>query len=81
MSAGYDTWKWMDYYPQQYGWHESSSIPEQLSVSAGIVPHANQGRSFHNSAQPPHDQYGLSGTRSAGIVFCRAMDQAQSDRS
>jgi len=69
MSAGYDIWKWMDYYPQQYGWHESSSIPEQLSVSCGIVPHTNEGRSFSNGTQPAHDQYDLTGTEEQGLCF------------
>ena len=70
MSAGYDTWKWMDYYPQQYAWHESPSIPEELSVSVGIVPHGNGiGRSFHDGSQPSHDQYGLTGTEDQGYCF------------
>jgi hypothetical protein len=69
MNAGHDVWKWMDYYPQQYGWHESSSVPEELSVSCGIVPHANQGRSFRNAAQPPHDAEGRSGTEDQGLCF------------
>ena len=69
MDAGQDVWKWMDYYPQQYGWHESSGLPEQLSVSCGIVPHANQGRSYRNGAQPAHDQYGLSGKQDQGLCF------------
>jgi hypothetical protein len=64
-----DVWKWMDFYPQQYGWHESSSIPEQISISCGIVPHGNWGRSFHNGIQPPHDQYDLSGTQDRGFCF------------
>jgi len=69
MSAGYDIWKWMDYYPQQYGWHESSSIAEQLSVSCGIVPHTNQGRSYQNGTQPAHNVYGLTGTEEQGLCF------------
>jgi len=70
MDPGYDIWKWMDFYPQQYGWHESSSIPEELSVSAGIVPHGSGwGRSFHNGSQPSHDQYGLTGTENQGLCF------------
>jgi len=69
MSPGYDTWKWMDYYLQQSGWHESSAIPEEISVSAAIVPHANQGRSYHNGTQPAHDVYGLTGTEHQGLCL------------
>jgi hypothetical protein len=64
-----DTWKWMDDFLQQSGWHESFAIPEEISVSVGIVPHANQGRSYHNSTQPAHDAYGLSGTENQGLCF------------
>jgi hypothetical protein len=59
----------MDYFLQQSGWHESFAIPEEISVSAGIVPHANQGRSYHNSTQPAHDVYGLTGTENQGLCF------------
>jgi len=70
MSPGYDLWKWMDYYPQKYGWHESSSIPEELSVSVGIVPHSNAaGRSYHNGSQPPLDRYARTGTEDQGLCF------------
>jgi hypothetical protein len=65
-----DVWKWMDYYPQQYGWHESSSIPEQISVSAGMVPHGSGvGRSYQNGSQPPDDEYDLTGTEDQGYFF------------
>ena len=70
MSPGCDTWKWMDYYPQKYGWHESPSIAEQLSVSVGIVPHSNAvGRSYHNGTQPPQDKYARTGTEDMGLCF------------
>jgi len=71
-----DVWKWMDYYPQQYGWHESSSVPEQISVSCGIVPHGGgNGRSYHNNTQPPHDQYDLSGTQDRGFCFAEQLSR------
>ncbi len=70
MSPGHDLWKWMDFYPQQYGWHESSDIAEELSVSVGIVPHGHGiGRSFHNGSQPKHDEYGRTGTEDQGLCF------------
>ena len=70
MAPGRDTWKWMDEYPQQYGWHESPDQPEQLSVSVGIVPHGDGvGRSFHQGSQPAHDQFGRTGTEDLGLCF------------
>jgi hypothetical protein len=69
MDPGHDVWKWMDYYPQKPGWHESPERPEEISVSVAIVPHLNQGRSFHNGTQPPHDEYGVTGTEDQGLCF------------
>jgi len=70
MPPSHDVWKWMDSFPQQYSWHESPDIPEELSVSVGIVPHGDGvGRSFHNGSQPPHDRFGLTGTEAQGLCF------------
>jgi hypothetical protein len=70
MDPGHDLWKWMDFYPQQYSWHESPHLPEELSVSVGIVPHGEGiGRSFHNGSEPPHDHYGRTGTEALGLCF------------
>jgi hypothetical protein len=70
-TAGQDTWNWIAYYPQAYGWHESSSIPEEISISCGRHPNANpgKGRSFHNNSQPAINQYALTGTEDRGFMF------------
>ncbi|WP_373516714.1 hypothetical protein [Pricia sp.] len=52
---GKDKWPWIDHYPQNYGWHESPDLPEQIVVSTGQHPISNIGRSFHNGRQPPPD--------------------------
>ena len=70
MDAGYNIWKWMDFYPQHYSWLKTPSIPEQLSVSVGIVPHGDgAGRSYHKGQQPEFDQYGVTGTEDLGLCF------------
>jgi len=74
-NAGYNLWTWIDYYPQDYGWHESSSIPEELSVAMGHWPHENIGRSYSNGSQPAHNIYGLTGTEDQGINFTEQLSR------
>lgn len=50
---GKDKWPWLDFYPQNFGWHEIPEKPEQLTVSAAQHPVSNVGRSYHNGKQPP----------------------------
>jgi len=66
---GKDTWQWLDYYPQKYGWRESPDKPEEVSVCAAQHPTSNIGRSFHNGKQPPHDRYALTDTMHLGLYF------------
>jgi hypothetical protein len=70
-TAGQDIWSWIAYYPQDYGWHESSSIPEEISISCGRHPNANpgRGRSYHNGSQPSYDVYTRTGTEHRGFFF------------
>ncbi|MGB3802348.1 MAG: hypothetical protein WA952_21180 [Lewinella sp.] len=49
---GQDKWPWIDHYPQQYGWHESPDVPEQITVASAQHPISNIGRSFHDGHQP-----------------------------
>lgn len=53
---GRDKWTWLDHYPQQPGWHDRPSEPEEISVCVAEHPVANIGRSFHEGQQPPPDQ-------------------------
>ncbi|WP_047419479.1 hypothetical protein [Cellulophaga sp. Hel_I_12] len=52
---GKDKWPWIDHYPQNYGWHESKDIPEQITVASAQHPVSNIGRSFHDGHQPSTD--------------------------
>jgi hypothetical protein len=52
---GKDKWPWIDHYPQNYGWHESKDIPEQITVASAQHPVSNIGRSFHEGKQPSVD--------------------------
>jgi hypothetical protein len=60
-SAGQDSWTWMDFYPQAYGWH-TSGVPEELSVSVAqqesymSYPTAH-GRSYHGGSEPSAKDY------------------------
>jgi hypothetical protein len=49
---GRDKWTWLDHYPQQPGWHDRPSNPEEISVAVAEHPVANIGRSFHEGQEP-----------------------------
>lgn len=70
-TAGSNIWNWIAYYPQSYGWSESSSIPEQVSVSVGRHPNANpgRGRSYRNGSQPAYDNQARTGKEHLGWTF------------
>ncbi len=53
---GRDKWPWLDHYPQNAGWHESSDKPEQITVSVAQHPVGTIGRSYSNGTQPPPEQ-------------------------
>lgn len=53
---GKDKWPWLDHYPQSYGWSESPSKPEQITVNVAQHPVSNIGRSFHDGKQPLPNQ-------------------------
>ncbi len=55
---GKDKWTWVDHTPQNYGWHESSEKPEQISVALAEHPMSNIGRSFHDGKQPEEKRSG-----------------------
>ncbi len=55
---GKDKWPWLDHTPQNYGWHESEEIPEEISVAIAEHPVSNIGRSFHDGREPEVKQSG-----------------------
>ncbi len=54
---GKDKWPWIDYYPQNPGWHDNSNKAEQISVSVASHPMFNIGKSYHNGNQPTEDKF------------------------
>jgi hypothetical protein len=53
---GKDKWPWLDKPPQNFGWHESPDVPEQITVAVAQHPTTNIGRSHQTGVQPPRDQ-------------------------
>ncbi len=47
-----DHWQWLDHYPQDYGWSEAASVPEQISVSVAHHPSNPLGKSYSGGKQP-----------------------------
>jgi len=68
-TSGQNTWNWLDNYPQHYGWHIASNIPEETSVCVAQHPVTNKGRSYHGGSEPPRNQYDLTGTEGQGYCF------------
>lgn len=50
---GRDKWPWLDNSPQNPGWHDSPTTPEQISVAAAQHPITPIGRSYQAGLQPP----------------------------
>lgn len=49
---GQDKWTWLDNYPQNYGWDQNSSKPEEVSVCVAQHATTNIGRSYHSGSEP-----------------------------
>lgn len=58
---GKDCWNWLDYTPQNYGWHNSPDKPEQVPVATAQHPHPDIGKSYHDGKpmHPPATEKGL----------------------
>jgi len=50
---GRDKWTWVDWHPQQPGWHESPDKPEQISVCVAPHPLDGKGRSATGGKAAP----------------------------
>ncbi|MDP4995854.1 MAG: hypothetical protein NWQ16_06495 [Akkermansiaceae bacterium] len=50
---GRDKWTWIDWFPQQTGWHESPDKPEQISVCIAPHPINARGRSHRGNMKTP----------------------------
>jgi hypothetical protein len=73
--SGQDEWAWLDQHPQDYGWHENSTDPEQVPVSIASHPGNGIGRSYHDGVSPPVDQYSLTGTEGQGYGFAEQWER------
>lgn len=73
-----DNWTWIDTYPQKYGWHESSSVPEQISVAAASHPVLNIGRSYDGitKKQPATNTYKVCDRTPQGLYFAQQWSRA-----
>ncbi|CAH1001849.1 hypothetical protein LEM8419_02757 [Neolewinella maritima] len=69
---GQDKWPWIDHYPQNYGWHDSPDVPEQIAVASAQHPVSNIGRSFHDGRQPAPDSIDSG----AGLFFAEQWRRA-----
>ena len=60
---GQNKWPWIQTDPNQFGWSENSTKPEEMSASVASHPTLNLGRSYANGVEPPpsaqHPEQGL----------------------
>lgn len=73
---GENMWQSGDFPPQDFGWHDTEDIAEQTSVAAARHATTNVGRSYHNGAQPPIDQYHNTGLQDQGLYFAEQFERA-----
>lgn len=73
-------WQWLDKYPQNYGWKNDASIPEQIPVSVAGHPgrskHDNFGNSRSNGKQPTINKDYLTEFTGQGLHFQEQWDRA-----
>lgn len=50
---GKDKWPWIDHTPQNFGWHDSPKLPEEVAVSPAEHPTLSVGRSYQDGVEPP----------------------------
>ncbi len=48
-----NSWQWLDWTPQDYGWSTDRNVPEQMTVTTAFHPENPHGQSFKNGKQPP----------------------------
>ncbi|MGL6225724.1 MAG: hypothetical protein ACRC10_03750 [Thermoguttaceae bacterium] len=72
---GKNKWAWLDHYPQNPGWSESRSIPEQIVVCAGQHPVSNIGRSFHDGKEPTEEERTVE-MKAQGLCFAEQWKRA-----
>ena len=73
---GKDKWPWLDNYPQNFGWHNSKTVPEQVSVTVGQHATSSIGRSSLAQHEPPLDDRRLSPQTPLGLCFNQQFQRA-----
>jgi hypothetical protein len=75
---GHDKWSWLDNYPQNFGWHESAQVPEEVSVSVAQHATTSIGRSSNAQKEPTVDAQRLTAFTTQGICFSQQFEKALS---
>ena len=73
---GHDQWPWVAHTPQAYGWSESPTRPEAVSVAVAEHPLSDIGRSFHNGHEPATDKFDVTPETPNGLFFQEQWDHA-----
>jgi MYXO-CTERM domain-containing protein len=73
---GHDKWPWLDNFPQNYGWHDSASIPEEIPIGVAQHPTGNYGRSHHSGQQEALDAHYETPDTPNGLGFQEQWDTA-----
>jgi len=72
---GHDKWPWLDNFPQNFGWHEDSHLPEQVSVTVGQHATSSIGRSSLAQHEPPVDALSLTPRTPFGDCFAQQIER------
>ena len=63
-------WQWIDRTPQNYGWDQNPSIPEQIPVSVASHPFDNNiGKSFRQGRAGVLNRFGTTAQTNRGLYF------------
>ena len=73
---GHDQWPWVAHTPQVYGWSESPTRPEAVSVAVAEHPLSDIGRSFHNGHEPARDKLDVTPETPNGLFFQEQWNRA-----
>ncbi len=71
-------WSWLEFYPQQPGFHKdgSNKVIEQISVSVAQHATSKVGKSYHGGKQPAIDRYGNCVETPQGLYFQEQWNRA-----
>jgi hypothetical protein len=73
---GHDKWAWLDNYPQNFGWHESKTAQEEVSVTVGQHATSSIGRSSFAQREPAVNEQHLTPVTANGVCFDQQFERA-----